>query len=197
MYDHLGAKGVGADDLAVIPFVDTQELRKEFERLLEEKQRRLLEQRMNPKGTVSVGFNVSDIFEIFDEDEEERTLEIHLPECETNQIVVNQSVDVTLNRTDVATIGANVAVQKGRGVGALNTSIRRIISSKSWIEGQVSVGQGLLFILKGFRNFGDKNFVNCNLYYHFSSGRPGLEVGKLVTFPELFSNFPKQFWVEV
>lgn len=170
-------KGVGADNLAVIPFIDTQELKKEFERLIEDKERRLLEQRMNPKGSVSVGFNVSDLFEMINEVDED--IELQLPECETNQIVVNQSIDVPLNRTDIATLGANVAVQKGRGVGALNCSIRRILSSKSWIEGQVSVGQGLLLILKGFRNFGDKNFANCNLYFHAASGKPGVEVGKL------------------
>lgn len=130
---------------------------------------------MNPKGTVSVGFNVSEIFDMIDEDEDEN-FDIQIPECETNQIIVNQSIDVPINRSDVGTIGANVAVQKGRGVGALNCSLRRILSSKAWIEGQFSVGQGFLMIMKGFRNFGEKNFVNCNMYYHASSGRPGVEV---------------------
>lgn len=137
---------------------------------------------MNPKGTVSVGFNVSEIFDMIDEDEDEN-FDIQIPECETNQIIVNQSIDVPVNRSDVATIGANVAVQKGRGVGALNCSLRRILSSKSWIEGQFSVGQGFLMVIKGFRNFGEKNFVNCNMYYHASSGRPGLEfvLGRSIT----------------
>lgn len=177
LYDHLGAKGVGADNLAVLPFMNTQELKKEFERLLEEKEKRLLEQRMNPKGTVSVGFNVSELFDMINEVDEDE-FEIQIPDCETNQIVINQSIDITLNQTDIATVGANVSVQKGRGVGALNSSIRRILSSKSWIEGQISVGQGLLIILKGFRRFGTKNFANCNLYLIASSGKPGIELGK-------------------
>lgn len=179
MYDNLGPKGVDADNLPLIPFMDTQQIKKEFERLVEEKERRLLEQRMNPKGTVSVGFNVSEIFEIIDEVDEDE-IQIILPECETSQIVVNQSIDVPLNQTDVATVGANVAVQGGRGAGTLSCSVRRILSSKSWIEGQFSIGQGLLMILKGFRNFGNKNFVNCNLYFHASSGKPGIEVSKLI-----------------
>ncbi|XP_037564428.2 dnaJ homolog subfamily C member 11-like [Dermacentor silvarum] len=70
IYDTLGVKGLETDGWQIVQRTKTpQEIREEYERLAREQEERRLQQRTNPKGSISVGIDATDLFEAYYDDD--------------------------------------------------------------------------------------------------------------------------------
>ncbi|XP_078696135.1 dnaJ homolog subfamily C member 11-like isoform X2 [Branchiostoma floridae x Branchiostoma belcheri] len=148
IYDIYGKKGLDVE-WDVVPRTRTpQEIREEYERLQKEREERRLQQRANPKGTISVKVDATDVFDPYDAYEEE---ERRFPRVEISQMSISQSVDMPLTSKDTAALSGSLQSQNGMGGGTVNCSLRRITSDQGWAEFEVGAGEGLFWGLKGYR----------------------------------------------
>ncbi|CAH1239826.1 DNAJC11 [Branchiostoma lanceolatum] len=147
IYDIYGKKGLEVE-WDVVPRTRTpQEIREEYERLQKEREERRLQQRANPKGSISVKVDATDVFDQYDDYEEEE----RFPRVEISQMGISQSVEMPLTSKDTATLSGSLQSQNGMGGGTVNCSLRRITSDLGWAEFEVGAGEGLFLGLKGHR----------------------------------------------
>lgn len=70
IYDTTGERGLQAEGWELLPKQKTpQEILLEYERLKQEREERLLEQKTNPKGSIVVGIDATDIFDRYDRED--------------------------------------------------------------------------------------------------------------------------------
>ncbi|XP_038677559.1 dnaJ homolog subfamily C member 11a isoform X2 [Scyliorhinus canicula] len=152
------------------------DIREEFERLQHEREERRLQQRTNPKGTISVGVDATDLFDHYDEEFEESGN--RFPQIEINKMHISQSIEAPLTTTDTAVLAGSLSTQNGNGGGSINIALRRVTSAKGWGELEFGAGdiQGPLFGLKIFRNLTSQSFIttHCGLQFSSRGIRPGL-----------------------
>lgn len=153
------------------------EIREEFERLQREREERRLQQRTNPKGTISVGIDATDLFDRYEE-EYEAVSGSGFPQIEINKMHISQSIEAPLTTSDTAILSGSLSTQNGNGGGSINLAIRRVTSAKGWGELEFGAGdlQGPLFGIKFFRNLTPRCFVttSCALQLSARGVRPGL-----------------------
>ncbi|XP_037357031.1 dnaJ homolog subfamily C member 11 [Talpa occidentalis] len=178
IYDIYGKRGLEMEGWEVVERRRTPaEIREEFERLQREREERRLQQRTNPKGTISVGIDATDLFDRYEEEYEDVSGS-GLPQIEINKMHISQSIEAPLTATDTAILSGSLSTQNGNGGGSINFALRRVTSAKGWGELEFGAGdlQGPLFGLKLFRNLTPRCFVTTNCALQFSSRgiRPGL-----------------------
>uniref|UniRef100_A0A6I8N170 DnaJ homolog subfamily C member 11 n=1 Tax=Ornithorhynchus anatinus TaxID=9258 RepID=A0A6I8N170_ORNAN len=178
IYDIYGRRGLEMEGWEVVERRRTPaEIREEFERLQREREERRLQQRTNPKGTISVGVDATDLFDRYDEEYED-VPGSGFPQIEINKMHISQSIEAPLTATDTAILSGSLSTQNGNGGGSINFALRRVTSAKGWGELEFGAGdlQGPLFGLKLFRNLTPRCFVTTNCALQFSSRgiRPGL-----------------------
>ncbi|XP_056651871.1 dnaJ homolog subfamily C member 11 isoform X2 [Monodelphis domestica] len=178
IYDIYGRKGLEMEGWEIVERRRTPaEIREEFERLQREREERRLQQRTNPKGTISVGVDATDLFDRYDEDYED-VPGSGFPQIEINKMHISQSIEAPLTATDTAILSGSLSTQNGNGGGSINFALRRVTSAKGWGEFEFGAGdlQGPLFGLKLFRNLTPRCFITTNCALQFSSRgiRPGL-----------------------
>ncbi|XP_003413534.1 dnaJ homolog subfamily C member 11 isoform X1 [Loxodonta africana] len=178
IYDIYGKRGLEMEGWEVVERRRTPaEIREEFERLQREREERRLQQRTNPKGTISVGVDATDLFDRYEEEYEDVSGS-GFPQIEINKMHISQSIEAPLTATDTAILSGNLSTQNGNGGGSINFALRRVTSAKGWGELEFGAGdlQGPLFGLKLFRNLTPRCFVTTNCALQFSSRgiRPGL-----------------------
>nr|XP_017497315.2 dnaJ homolog subfamily C member 11 [Manis javanica] len=178
IYDVYGKRGLEMEGWEVVERRRTPaEIREEFERLQREREERRLQQRTNPKGTISVGIDATDLFDRYEEEYEDVSGS-GFPQIEINKMHISQSIEAPLTATDTAILSGSLSTQNGNGGGSFNFALRRVTSAKGWGELEFGAGdlQGPLFGLKLFRNLTPRCFVTTNCALQFSSRgvRPGL-----------------------
>ncbi|KAG8505486.1 DnaJ subfamily C member 11, partial [Galemys pyrenaicus] len=186
IYDIYGKRGLEMEGWEVVERRRTPaEIREEFERLQREREERRLQQRTNPKGTISVGIDATDLFDRYEEEYEDVSGS-GLPQIEINKMHISQSIEAPLTAADTAILSGSLSTQNGNGGGSINFALRRVTSAKGWGELEFGAGdlQGPLFGLKLFRNLTPRwtfsvcapSFVTTNCALQFSSRgvRPGL-----------------------
>nr|XP_033778095.1 dnaJ homolog subfamily C member 11 [Geotrypetes seraphini] len=178
IYDIYGKKGLDMEGWEIVERKRTAaEIREEFERLEREREERRLQQRTNPKGTISVGIDATELFDRYDEEYED-VPGSSFPQVEINRMHISQSIEAPLTATDTAILSGSLSSQNGNGGGMINLALRRVTSAKGWGEVEFGAGdlQGPVFGLKIFRNLTPKCFVNTSCALQFSSRgiRPGL-----------------------
>lgn len=178
IYDIYGKRGLEMEGWEVVERRRTPaEIREEFERLQREREERRLQQRTNPKGTISVGIDATDLFDRYEEEYEDVSGS-SFPQIEINKMHISQSIEAPLTATDTAILSGSLSTQNGNGGGSINFALRRVTSAKGWGELEFGAGdlQGPLFGLKLFRNLTPRCFVTTNCALQFSSRgvRPGL-----------------------
>uniref|UniRef100_A0A4W3H191 DnaJ homolog subfamily C member 11 n=1 Tax=Callorhinchus milii TaxID=7868 RepID=A0A4W3H191_CALMI len=177
IYDIYGKKGLDMEGWEVVERKKTAtEIREEFERLQQEREERRLQQRTNPKGTISVGVDATDLFDRYEEEFEEARS--GFPHIEINKMHISQSIEAPLTTTDTAVLSGSLSTQNGNGGGSINVAFRRVTSAKGWGELEFGAGdlQGPLFGVKLFRNLTSRCFITTHCALQFSSrgARPGL-----------------------
>ncbi|XP_072334174.1 dnaJ homolog subfamily C member 11 isoform X1 [Scyliorhinus torazame] len=177
IYDIYGKKGLDMEGWELVERKKAAvEIREEFERLQREREERRLQQRTNPKGTISVGVDATDLFDHYDEEFEEPGN--RFPQIEINKMHISQSIEAPLTTTDTAVLAGSLSTQNGNGGGSINIALRRVTSAKGWGELEFGAGdiQGPLFGLKIFRNLTSQSFIttHCGLQFSSRGIRPGL-----------------------
>lgn len=178
IYDIYGKRGLEVEGWEVVERKRTPaEIREEFERLQRERDERRLQHRTNPKGTISVGVDATDLFDRYDEDYEEIPGG-GFPHIEINRMHISQSIEAPLTTTDTAILSGSLSTQNGNGGGTINVAIRRVTSTKGWGELELGAGDmhGPLFGMKIFRNLTPRCFLTtqCALQVSSRGVRPGL-----------------------
>ncbi|XP_040889945.1 dnaJ homolog subfamily C member 11 [Toxotes jaculatrix] len=176
IYDIFGKKGLEVEGWEVVERKRTPaEIREEYERLQREREERRLQQRTNPKGTISVGVDATDLFDRYDEDFEEMPGG-GFPHIEINKMHISQSIEAPLTNSDTAVLSGSLSTHNGNGGGNINMTIRRVTSAKGWGEVEFGAGDilGPLIGLKVFRNVTPRCFLTaqCGLQFSPRSLRP-------------------------
>ncbi|KAK5617423.1 DnaJ (Hsp40), subfamily C, member 11 [Crenichthys baileyi] len=176
IYDIFGKKGLEVEGWEVVERKRTPaEIREEYERLQREKEERRLQQRTNPKGTISVGVDATDLFDRYDDDFEEMPGG-GFPHIEINRMHISQSIEAPLTNTDTAMLSGSLSTHNGSGGGNINVTVRRVTSAKGWGELEFGAGDvlGPLVGLKVFRNVTSRCFLTgqCGLQFSPRGLRP-------------------------
>ncbi|XP_074654663.1 dnaJ homolog subfamily C member 11-like [Tubulanus polymorphus] len=179
IYDTLGLKALETESWEIVARRQTpQEIREEYERLLIEREERRLNQRTNPKGSITVGIDATDLFDRYVDQYSGATAAAgsELPTIEVSSMSISQSIDCPLTNQDTAILGGNLSTHNGTGSGTITASSRRILSDKGWAELEVSAGNGPMIHLKGFRTFTKHLFGTMSGFLQFSRGgiQPGV-----------------------
>uniref|UniRef100_A0A7N6FL21 DnaJ homolog subfamily C member 11 n=1 Tax=Anabas testudineus TaxID=64144 RepID=A0A7N6FL21_ANATE len=177
IYDIYGKRGLDVEGWEVVERRRTPaEIREEYERLQREREERRLQQRTNPKGTISVGIDATDLFDRYEEDYEDMVGGV--PHVEINKMHISQSIEAPLTSRDTAILSGSLSTHNGNGGGTINVAFRRVTSAKGWGEVEVGAGDthGPLFGLKIFRNLTPRFFVTaqCGLQFSSRGVRPGI-----------------------
>uniref|UniRef100_A0A3B3VV22 DnaJ homolog subfamily C member 11 n=1 Tax=Poecilia latipinna TaxID=48699 RepID=A0A3B3VV22_9TELE len=170
IYDIFGKKGLEVEGWEVVERKRTPaEIREEYERLQREKEERRLQQRTNPKGTISVGVDATDLFDRYDDDFEEMPGG-GFPHIEINRMHISQSIEAPLTNTDTAMLSGSLSTHNGSGGGNINVTVRRVTSAKGWGEVEFGAGDtlGPLIGLKVFRNVTPQCFLTAQCGVQFS-----------------------------
>uniref|UniRef100_A0A9L0TP54 DnaJ homolog subfamily C member 11 n=1 Tax=Equus caballus TaxID=9796 RepID=A0A9L0TP54_HORSE len=169
IYDIYGKRGLEMEGWEVVERRRTPaEIREEFERLQREREERRLQQRTNPKGTISVGIDATDLFDRYEEEYEDVSGS-GFPQIEINKMHISQSIEAPLTATDTAILSGSLSTQNGNGGGSINFALRRVTSAKGWGELEFGAGdlQGPLFGLKLFRNLTPRWLNRASQTYFF------------------------------
>ncbi|KAL5013903.1 hypothetical protein ScPMuIL_008173 [Solemya velum] len=149
VYDTYGEKGLEMEGMEVVSRTKTPaEIMAEYERFQREQEERRLQQRTNPKGTVSVGVDATNVFDSYDMDME---YSAGVPSAEISSMSIYQSVECPLTVKDTAVIAGTLSTQNGTGTGAFMASWRRLTSDKGWAEVEGIIGNSMAVSMKGFR----------------------------------------------
>ncbi|XP_036956329.1 dnaJ homolog subfamily C member 11-like [Acanthopagrus latus] len=170
IYDIFGKKGLEVEGWEVVERKRTPaEIREEYERLQREREERRLQQRTNPKGTISVGVDATDLFDRYDEDFEEMPGG-GFPHIEINKMHISQSIEAPLTNSDTAVLSGSLSTHNGNGGGNINMTVRRVTSAKGWGEVELGAGDilGPLVGLKVFRNVSPRCFLTAQCGLQFS-----------------------------
>ncbi|XP_034022896.1 dnaJ homolog subfamily C member 11-like [Thalassophryne amazonica] len=170
IYDIFGKKGFEVEGWEVVERKRTPaEIREEYERLQREREERRLQQRTNPKGTISVGVDATDLFDRYDEDFEEMPGG-GFPHIEINKMHISQSIEAPLTNTDTAVLSGSLSTHNGNGGGNINVTVRRVTSAQGWGEVEFGAGDilGPLIGLKVFRNLTPRCFLTAQWGMQFS-----------------------------
>ncbi|XP_037977939.2 dnaJ homolog subfamily C member 11 [Plutella xylostella] len=169
IYDTLGKRGLEVDGWEVIFRTRTpREIREEYERLKREREDRRLQQSANPRGTITLNINATDMFmKYYDEYDilEEPSI---LPTIEVSGMTIQQSIDAPITLRDTMTLSGNISTQNGIGTGAVNLSNRHLSSEKGWTEVELGIGNGPLLGFKLFRTLSRLMFLNCGTVLQFT-----------------------------
>nr|XP_046240235.1 dnaJ homolog subfamily C member 11-like [Scatophagus argus] len=170
IYDIFGKKGLEVEGWEVVERKRTPaEIREEYERLQREREERRLQQRTNPKGTISVGVDATDLFDRYEEDFEEIPGG-GFPHIEINKMHISQSIEAPLTNSDTAVLSGSLSTHNGTGGGNINMTVRRVTSAKGWGEVEFGAGDilGPLIGLKVFRNVTPRCFLTAQCGLQFS-----------------------------
>ena len=95
---------------------------------------------------------------------------------------ISQSIEAPLTLRDTVTMYGQLDTQNGTGVGTVNVSAKRTISSKSWMEFDIGAGDGPRVSVSGHRALTERLFCNGSVLVKFGAheARPGLLGSKLI-----------------
>ncbi|XP_076270710.1 dnaJ homolog subfamily C member 11 isoform X2 [Rhynchophorus ferrugineus] len=178
IYDSLGTKGLETEGWEIVQRTKTPaEIRAEYEQLAEERAERQKRQATNPTGNVTIAINATDLFNPYDElDDEYYSLLGKLPAIEVSSMQFSQSVDFPLTQKDTCTLSGQLHTQNGTGGGGVNLSWKHLYSHKGWAEVEMTAGSGPAVSLKAFRTLTKRFFWNGGAILQFTPEgiRPGV-----------------------
>nr|XP_049699859.1 dnaJ homolog subfamily C member 11 isoform X2 [Helicoverpa armigera] len=165
IYDTLGKRGLEVEGWEIIFRTRTpREIREEYERLKREREERRLQQSANPRGTITLSVNATDMFMKY-YDEEEPTI---IPNIEVSGMTIQQSIDAPVTLRNTMTLSGNISTQNGIGTGSVNICNRNLSSEKGWTEVEFGIGNGPLLGFKIFRTLSRLMFLNCGTVLQFT-----------------------------
>ncbi|ESN92232.1 hypothetical protein HELRODRAFT_194364 [Helobdella robusta] len=156
IYDVAGVQGLKTEGWQLqVKYRTPQEILDEYERLKKENEEKKLQQRTNPKGSLTIGINATDIFDGYDYDSEYSSL---LPSVEISDMQISQSVECPLTGKDTVTLSGHLSSHNGTGQGNVSIATRRVLSDKGWGEVEFSMGSKPSLSCRGFRTLWNRGF---------------------------------------
>lgn len=169
IYDTLGKRGLEVEGWEVIFRTRTpKEIREEYERLKREREERRLQQTANPRGTITLSINATDLFMKYYDEYEILEDSAIIPNIEVSGMTIQQSIDAPLTLRNTTTLSGNISTQNGIGTGSVNISNRYLGSEKGWSEVECGIGNGPLVGFKIFRTLSRLMFLNCGSVLQFT-----------------------------
>ncbi|XP_052746724.1 dnaJ homolog subfamily C member 11 [Bicyclus anynana] len=170
IYDTLGKRGLEVDGWEVIFRTRTpREIREEYDRLKREREDRRLQQSANPRGTITLSINATDMFmKYYDEYDILEDSSI-IPSIEVSGMTIQQSIDAPVTLRNTVTLSGNISTQNGTGTGSVTMSNRHLSSERGWTELECGIGNGPVIGFKIFRTLSRLMFVNCGTGLQFTS----------------------------
>ncbi|XP_059062994.1 dnaJ homolog subfamily C member 11 [Achroia grisella] len=169
IYDTLGKRGLEVDGWEVIFRTRTpREIREEYERLKREREERRLQQSANPRGTITLSINATDMFMKYYDEYEILEDSAVIPSIEVSGMTIQQSIDAPVTLRNTMTLSGNISTQNGIGTGAVNVCNRNLSSEKGWTEVEFGIGNGPLVGFKIFRTLSRLMFLNCGTVLQFT-----------------------------
>lgn len=142
IYDSVGEEGLSTEGWILANRTKTPaEIREEFERLMQITEERKLLHSTNPRGTITVNINATDLFAPYDETSD-------FPQIEVSSMSITQQVEAPLSTRDTVIMNGNMMSSNGNGSGSFTVSGRRLLN-RSWLELDAGAGNGLTMGLKG------------------------------------------------
>jgi len=182
IYDIYGQKGLDAGWDLVERRRTPAEIRQEYERLQREAEERRVEQKTNPKGSVALQIDATNLFSDGDGYEEYGSGS-WFPEM--RGMSISQSIEAPLTRSKTAILSGRLQHGRENESGTVNCALRNVFSHQSWgeIEFGTGTGGGELS-LKGFRNLDKKRFATVTLtsalkQMHLQAGLQGMVASQL------------------
>ncbi|KPM02769.1 DnaJ-like protein 2 [Sarcoptes scabiei] len=188
VYDALGASSLEPEGWALVErkFKSGKEIKEEYEKLVQEKEERLMQQRTNPKGNFTVLVDASNLFQYYYEDEDDednnedeeemsdarkitKYLVISPTSVEVRSMTLSQSIDTQLTASNQVTLNGIINVRNGVGSGNLSIGLRHIFNAKTWAQIDFGAGQGPMISVKGFRTITPNLHFNCSTSLHITS----------------------------
>ncbi|XP_059141903.1 dnaJ homolog subfamily C member 11-like [Physella acuta] len=163
VYDMYGEKGLETGDMEIIARTKTPaEIIAEYERIQKEREERRLQQRTNPRGTITVGINAT---ELFDTDYDDEELVDYQPSrsVEISSMSIAQSVECPLTLKDTLVVGGNLDTRNGTGQGMFSIIWRRLVSTKGWAEIDLHLGSAAAVGITGFRQLTQRCYIRCGV----------------------------------
>ncbi|CAK9817954.1 DnaJ homolog subfamily C member 11 [Anthophora plagiata] len=159
IYDSVGVTGLQTEGWEIVERTKTpQEIREEYEYLAREAEERKLLRLTNPTTSVTMNINATDLFNKYDKDyEDSRDI---LSCIEVSGMSFTQSIEAPLTLQDIVTMYGQLSTRNGIGSGSVNVAVKRLLSSKGWVEMDVGAGNGPTISLKGFRLLPYKLMLN-------------------------------------
>ncbi|KPI96217.1 PREDICTED: dnaJ homolog subfamily C member 11 [Papilio xuthus] len=169
IYDTLGKRGLEVDGWEIIFRTRTpKEIRDEYERLKREREERRLQQTANPRGTITLSINATDMFTKYYDQYEILDDTALIPNIEVSGMTIQQSIDAPVTLRNTMTLSGNISTQNGNGTGSVNVSNRHLSSEKGWTEVECGIGNGPLLGFKVFRTLSRVMFLNCGTVLQFT-----------------------------
>ncbi|XP_017794016.1 PREDICTED: dnaJ homolog subfamily C member 11 [Habropoda laboriosa] len=162
IYDSVGVRGLQTEGWEIVERTKTpQEIREEYEYLAREAEERKLLRLTNPTTSVTMNINATDLFNQYDEDYEVSCIEV-------SGMSFTQSIEAPLTLQDIVTMYGHLSTRNGIGSGSVHVAVKRLLSSKGWVEMDVGAGNGPTISLKGFRLLPYKLMLNAATILEFT-----------------------------
>jgi len=114
--------------------MSSQQIIEEYEQLVKDREARELAQRSNPRGTITMLVDATDLFQREDADDEDeyepRSPLDMLPVLEVRSMSFQQSIEAPLSAKNNLLLHGNLNVRNGNGNGQLSCIWRHIYSRK-------------------------------------------------------------------
>ena len=138
IYDIYGQKGLDAGWDLVERRRTPAEIRQEYERLQREAEERRVEQKTNPKGSVALQIDATNLFSDGDGYEEYGSGS-WFPEM--RGMSISQSIEAPLTRSKTAILSGRLQHGRENESGTVNCALRNVFSHQSW--GEIEFGTGM------------------------------------------------------
>jgi len=166
IYDSVGTKGLEEDGLQVVIRSKTpREIREEYERLAKEKEEKLLEKLTFSEGHFSIQ---TDATNLFDEDRFYR--DPNKPYVNMKNYSMEQSIDFPLTSKDTLTLAGSLDTEDKLGSGSVSATMRRVLSSNSYVSVKGTMGAKRGFELFGFKRLTQRLKASSNTIFHYKNG---------------------------
>lgn len=131
VYDVLGESGLNNEGWALVEkkFKSAKEIKEEYEQLVKEKEQRILQQRTTPKGSFTVMFDATNLFQPQDNSDDNRYV-LSLSSVEVRSMTITQSIDSPLTVNNHWILNGMINVHNGIGSGNLSLGLRHIFNRK-------------------------------------------------------------------
>jgi DnaJ family protein C protein 11 len=173
IYDTLGEKALDTNKWKLVTRgKSAEEIREEFEQMKRRRQEREMKQRTNPRGSLEVQIDASDLF-LSKRRRKKRSVDLFellsLPRLAVNSMSITQAVDIPMGASWNSSLSGALKsdTQHRSGSGQVIGNVRRQFGDRTFAELQVSGGQGPMFVLRGSKAITNKSVVTSTLTVHF------------------------------